>query len=81
MAVLTRFELAIFSTRINHYSTEPNKTKILSCILPTTMLLRVFETPLLGLHPLFTPSDFWRRYSQHSHAITLQTLSFRIGSV
>ena len=74
MAVLARFELAILSAAINHYSIEPNKTKILSCILPTTMLLRVFETPLLnillGLRPLFTPSDFWRRYLQHSHADT-----------
>ena len=38
------------------------------------MLLRVFETLLLnillGLRPLFTPSNFWRRYSQHSHADT-----------
>ena len=38
------------------------------------MLLRVFETPLLnvllGLCPLFTPSDFWRRHSQQSHADT-----------
>ena len=38
------------------------------------MLLRVFETPLLniplGLCPLFTPSDFWRRYLQHSQADT-----------
>lgn len=57
--------------------TTPNSAKILSCILPTTMLLntiRVFETPLLnillGLRPLFTPSDFWRRHSQHSHADT-----------
>ena len=36
--------------------------------------IRVFETPLLniplGLRPLFTPSDFWRRHSQHSHADT-----------
>ena len=38
------------------------------------MLLRVFETLLLnillGLRPLFTPSDFWWRYLQHSHADT-----------
>ena len=38
------------------------------------MLLRVFETPLLnillGLYPLFTPLDFWWRYSQLSHADT-----------
>ena len=38
------------------------------------MLLRVFETPLLnillGLRPLLTSSDFWRRYLQHSHADT-----------
>ena len=38
------------------------------------MLLRVFETLLLnillGLRPLFTPSDFWRRYSQQSHTDT-----------
>ena len=49
-------------------------TKTLSCIIPITMLLRVFETPLLnillGLRPLFTPSDFWWRHSQHSHADT-----------
>ena len=49
-------------------------TKTLSCIIPITMLLRVFETPLLnillGLCPLFTPSNFWRRYSQLSHADT-----------
>ena len=74
MAVLARFELAILSAAINHYSIEPNKTKILSCILPTTMLLRVFETPLLnillGLRPLFTLSVFWRRYLQHSHVDT-----------
>ena len=38
------------------------------------MLLRVFETPLLnvllGLCLLITPSGFWLRYSQHSHADT-----------
>ena len=49
-------------------------TKTLSCIIPITMLLRVFETPLLniplGRRPLLTPSDFWRRNSQHSHADT-----------
>ena len=38
------------------------------------MLLRAFETLLLnillGLRHLFTPSDVWRRHSQHSHADT-----------
>ena len=38
------------------------------------MLLRLLQPPLLnillGLCPLFTPSDFWRRYSQHSHTDT-----------
>ena len=51
---------------------EQYLTKVLRRIIPITMLLRVFETPLLnillGLCPLFTPSNFWRRYSQLSHA-------------
>ena len=53
---------------------EQYLTKVLRRIIPITMLLRVFETPLLnillGLCPLFTPSNFWRRYSQLSHADT-----------
>ena len=53
---------------------EQYLTKVLRRITPITMLLRVFETPLLnillGLCSLFTPSNFWRRYLQHSHADT-----------
>ena len=53
---------------------EQYLTKVLRRIIPITMLLRVFETPLLnillGLYPLFTPLDFWWRYSQLSHADT-----------
>ena len=53
---------------------EQYLTKVLRRIIPITMLLRVFETPLLnillGLCPLFTPSNFWRRYLQLSHADT-----------
>ena len=55
-------------------SLHTNDLITLSCIIPITMLLRVFETLLLnillGLRPLFTPSDFWRRRSQHSQADT-----------